>query len=90
MTTQESCTAAADLLEKDGWCIGTLYTTCGKHCILGALLEVNRSFDYQKLTNHVRDVGQIESLATWNDRQVTVKSILVLLRKAAMVSPTSP
>src|SRR5438093_300093 len=89
---------AAELIEKKGWCTGTLHKPDDGYCIMGAILKISGIDDGEKTESklykqfpdmpHLVRVTQVaESRKLWefNDVYVgmTKRKIIAALRKAA-------
>ena len=75
---------AADLLERDGWCQGTLMDADGKRCGAGALIGSTNGNDYWDAVNEIRRAVGTHRVSTWNDApERTADEVIALFRKLA-------
>jgi hypothetical protein len=86
-TVSEVLNAAADLLEKDGWCQDVLKDREGRCCARGALIAVHAADDWQ---GPVYDADELleeavgGSIPAWNDLpNQTGENVIATLRHTA-------
>ena len=95
MTTADAYDAAADLIEKSGWCQdGFGYTPDEPHCIVGAIAQITGSRRHEPLQRMLENEDRLghswpsiygpvvawqHSLKKKNGKQITVRA----LRRAA-------
>lgn len=88
MTTREVLLAAADEIERDGWCQGRAHSRDGRHCALGALggaAPDQMAFDSAKhVLSRWLDVSLFGGIQHWNDQgERTATDVIAALRAAA-------
>lgn len=89
--TKADLLAAAELLERDGWCQGHFKNKVGQRCLRGALIAATANDGYINTKRLVEATEAIEAAhdgrfygATWNDRPGrTADEVIALLREAA-------
>ena len=83
----EILTAAADLIEQDGWCQGSLQNDRGQHCIMGAISYAAADYsvpEYHAAVDAVVETVDAYSVVRWNDQPGrTQAEVVAALRKAA-------
>lgn len=95
MNTSEVLNAAADLIERDGWCQQRFHDTLGGWCASGACLKVSGAWDGEiedddtifDASDEALDVleKRLQSyVPTWNDASGrTAEEVIQALRDAA-------
>ncbi len=91
VTAAEVARKAADLLERDGWCQGRLYSDDGERCLLGVLIAVEQYLDTPDEVDEIDAVDEAIGcrvgtpfLAKWNDApERTADEVIALLREVA-------
>lgn len=76
--------AAVKIIERDGWCQGSLEMPSGEHCLMGAMIAAAQELNTQLHSDYYREVaitlgivranekhvsGVDEWLANWNDEE---------------------
>jgi hypothetical protein len=87
MTPSQVLLAAADLLERDGWCQGTLRDGIGRHCTNGAINAVTLVYMGDPFSGAWKLLYSLldrTSVTAWNDAPwQTAENVIATLRKAA-------
>lgn len=78
---------AAALLEKKGWCRGMYETGDGRHCAVGAIIDVARPLTAMH-THRLTALHKLErfvggTATVWNDNQPNGQVVIDAMRKAA-------
>lgn len=78
---------AADLLEQKGWCRGAYETNEGRHCAVGAIIDVARPLTmmhpYRLTALHKLERFVGGTVTVWNDNQSSGQAVIDAMRKAA-------
>lgn len=86
--------AAADYIEKHGWCQGGWRTDDGKACALGALIMIgveDYSSDFHALNMRAREITGRHSVPDWNDAKGrTAADVIGMWRDVAKSFATAP
>jgi len=88
MNASEVLIAAADLIERDGWCRGIFQNALGQRCVLGAVGDVCQSVgwdaDYKQALEKLQVQIHTSAPSVWNDSPKRTESEVVnALREAA-------
>lgn len=81
---------AAELIERDGWCQGDMYSTAGARCVMGAIfttahhaLPDDPSLAIDALAPFARSLPQGKTMEWNDDPDRTVTEVLAALRACA-------